>query len=75
MAGIGFPELLIILLVLVLPLWKIFSKAGYSGALGLLALIPGLNFLMLLFLAFSKWPIESKLERLQQSTTNETSTI
>lgn len=74
MFGIGLPELLIILLIIIVPLWKIFSKAGYSGGLSVLMLIPGLNLLMLLFLAFSKWPVEAKLEQLQQGAT-ETSTM
>ncbi|MHB8840661.1 MAG: DUF805 domain-containing protein [Candidatus Aquicultor sp.] len=75
MAGIGLPELIVILLITVVPLWRILTKAGYSGRASLLAFVPGLNFLILLFLAFSKWPIEGKLERLQQSTANETSTM
>lgn len=46
--------------------WKIFKKAGYSGALGLLMFIPVINFILLLILAFSKWPIQRQLEQLQQ---------
>ncbi|MBN2028123.1 MAG: hypothetical protein JW854_15350 [Actinobacteria bacterium] len=46
--------------------WKIFKKAGYSGALGLLMFIPLINFILLLILAFSKWPIQRQLEQLQQ---------
>lgn len=38
-------------------LWRIFSKAGYSGAMALLALIPGLGPLICLcILAFGHWP-------------------
>ena len=37
--------------------WRIFSKAGYSGALGLLMLVPLGNLIMLCILAFSQWPI------------------
>jgi uncharacterized membrane protein YhaH (DUF805 family) len=38
--------------------WRIFSKAGYSGALALLMLIPGLGELIIIcVLAFSTWPI------------------
>jgi uncharacterized membrane protein len=46
--------------------WKIFKKAGYSGALGLLMFIPLINFILLLILAFNKWPIQRQLEQLQQ---------
>ncbi|MFO8014150.1 MAG: hypothetical protein R6X20_12700 [Phycisphaerae bacterium] len=45
--------------------WKIFSKAGYSGALGLLMLVPIANLIMLLVLAFGTWPIHEELERLK----------
>ena len=37
--------------------WRIFKKAGYSGALGLLMLVPIGNLIMLCILAFSQWPI------------------
>jgi len=46
--------------------WKIFSKAGYSGALGLLMLLPLVNLIMLLVLAFGQWPIHRELEHLKQ---------
>ncbi|MBO0792036.1 MAG: hypothetical protein J2P36_13965 [Ktedonobacteraceae bacterium] len=37
--------------------WRICEKAGYSGALSLIALIPGIGILILLcILAFSQWP-------------------
>lgn len=42
--------------------WKIFAKAGYSGALGLLMLVPLVNFVLLLVLAFGTWPIHEELE-------------
>ncbi len=38
--------------------WRIFSKAGYSGAMSLLILIPGVGALIVLcILAFGNWPI------------------
>lgn len=37
--------------------WRVFSKAGYSGAFGLLLLAPFGTLIMLCILAFSKWPI------------------
>ena len=42
--------------IFVVPIWKIVSKAGYSGALSLLTLIPFVNIIMLWVFAFSKWP-------------------
>ncbi len=54
----------------VLPFWKILSKAGYAGALSLLMLIPIANIVILFVLAFSKWPIEHRLEELQSRSRN-----
>lgn len=52
--------------------WKIFKKAGYSGALGILMFVPILNFILLLILAFSKWPVIKQLEMLQQQLNRQT---
>lgn len=39
-------------------LWRIFSKAGYPGAMSLIALLPGLGPLICLcILAFGTWPV------------------
>jgi len=40
--------------------WRVFRKAGYPGALGLLMIIPLVNFLMLMILAFSAWPVQEQ---------------
>ena len=36
--------------------WKIFSKAGYSGALALLWIVPIANIILFIWFAFAKWP-------------------
>ena len=37
--------------------WRIFTKAGYTGALGLLCLIPSIGpIVCLIILAFGTWP-------------------
>src|SRR5258708_2247324 len=42
--------------------WRIFAKAGYSGALSLLNLVPGVGPLICVcILAFGRWPIEDQL--------------
>jgi len=46
--------------------WRIFSKAGYSGALSLLLLVPVANIIMLCVLAFGEWPIYRELNQLRQ---------
>jgi len=56
MMGGPFGMLAIVILVVVVPFWFIFSKAGHSGWLSLLMLIPMVNVITLYFLAFSKWP-------------------
>ena len=45
--------------------WRIFSKTGNSGALSLLMFVPLVNLAMLLYLAFSQWPIEREVELLR----------
>lgn len=49
-------------IVYVIAFCKIFAKAGYSWALGLLMLVPIANFVMPLVLGFGSWPIEKELE-------------
>ena len=42
--------------------WRVFTKAGMNGALGLLCLVPSVGPLVcLLILAFSRWPIEDAM--------------
>ncbi len=49
--------LLVITAFFIFCLWRIFSKAGYSGAMALIALIPGLGPLICMcILAFGNWP-------------------
>ena len=44
------------LILVVLPFWKICSKAGFPGALSLLMLVPVANVVLPFYLAFAKWP-------------------
>lgn len=57
---------MVVIAIKVLIFCKIFSKAGYSWALGLLMLVPIANLIMFFFLAFADWPIRRELRRLQQ---------
>lgn len=36
--------------------WRVFKRAGFHGWLGLLFLIPLVNFAALLYLAHKEWP-------------------
>jgi low affinity Fe/Cu permease len=57
---------MVIIAIKLLIICKIFSKAGYSWALGLLMLIPIINIIMAFFLAFADWPVQRELRRLKQ---------
>lgn len=51
--------------------WRILSKAGFSGALSLINLIPGLGQLIMagiwIWVAFSEWPLEKRAKGTVQS--------
>jgi len=57
---------LIVAIIKVLIFCKIFSKAGYSWALGLLMLVPIANIIMPFVLAFADWPIQKEMRLLKQ---------
>lgn len=61
--GLGFGELIIsllIMVVMVLPVWRVLAKAGYSGAWSLLMFVPFVNFAALYVFAFLEWPLERR---------------
>ena len=45
--------------------WKLIAKTGNSGALALLIVIPLANLGLILFLAFSDWPLERRVKELE----------
>lgn len=45
--------------------WRILSKTGHSGWLGLLMLVPIANVVLILILAFGEWPIHRELSDLR----------
>jgi hypothetical protein len=57
---------LIITAIKILIFCKIFSKAGYCWALGLLMLVPIANIIMLFVLAFADWPVQKEMRLLKQ---------
>jgi hypothetical protein len=57
---------LIVTIIKVLIYCKVFSKAGYCWALGLLMLVPIANIVMPFILAFADWPIQKELRALKQ---------
>ncbi len=58
MSGFGLVWMLFIAALVVVPFWKISVKAGYSGWLSLLVLVPIANIVFIYFLAFSSWPAQ-----------------
>ncbi len=60
------PLVLIIVAVKILIFCKIFSRAGYSWAFGLLMLVPIANIVMLFVLAFAEWPVQQELRSFRQ---------
>lgn len=59
----GFAELLVIfsivlftVIIMVIPYWKICTKAGFPGPLALLMLVPVANIVLPFYLAFADWP-------------------
>jgi hypothetical protein len=47
---------LLILVILVVPFWQIFKRAGFSPWLSLVMFIPVVNLVALYMLAFASWP-------------------
>jgi hypothetical protein len=48
---------LLVALVLIIPTWRICTRAGFSGALSLFHLVPVIgSFIVMAVLAFSDWP-------------------
>ena len=52
--------------VSILIFCKIFAKAGYHWAFGLLTVVPVANLLVPFFLAFADWPAQKELRELRQ---------
>lgn len=69
MFGFGLQELIILAIigvVVVLPNWKIFTKAGFSGWLSLIMIVPFINILLEYYLAFSEWPVHRELAKFKK---------
>ena len=55
--GVGIFYLLIIIFMIVCW-WRIWSKAGFSGAWSLLMFVPIANLISFIYLAFAEWPVQ-----------------
>ena len=62
MFGIGIPEIIIIFIILTIVIFpvilvsRILNKAGFSGWLSLISLVPVINLIFLWVFAFIDWP-------------------
>ena len=62
MFGLGYQELLIILVIVLIlgltawPFWRVIRKAGFSGWWLLTLFVPLLNVVMIWAFAFASWP-------------------
>ena len=69
--GLGFPEVSTIVFILgvciSIPWINIFRRAGYPASKGYLMLIPIVNVFVFFRFAFSAWPIERELRKLDPS--------
>jgi len=54
--------MLVFALVVVVPVWRICVRAGFSGWWSVLVLFPLLNLALLYFLAFADWPALKRKE-------------
>ncbi len=52
----------------VLVYCRIFAKAGFHWAFGLLVLVPVFSFFVPIYLAFADWPVQQECRRLRQNT-------
>jgi hypothetical protein len=57
----------IIVTITIIVWWKICSKAGFSGWLSLLMLVPIANLILILVIAFADWPVHKELRALRQA--------
>ncbi len=62
---IASPSIIVMCLIVgigaVVAFWRICAKAGFPGWYGVGVVIPMVNILLVLFLAFAEWPLERKL--------------
>ena len=55
-AGLAF--LSVLLVGFLIPYWRIFDRLGFSGWLSILMFVPLVNFIVLYYIAFSRWNVK-----------------
>ena len=56
---------LILAVVQMVAWWRIFTRTGWPAGMALLMAVPFLNAIVLVYFAFTSWPIEQRHESLQ----------
>ena len=56
---------LVMMVVFIVPYFKIYQRTGQSGWMALLQFVPLVNIVMLYILAFGNWPIEDEVNQLR----------
>jgi hypothetical protein len=62
--GVVIVAYLAIFVVVVIAHWRIWSKAGCHGAWSLLMIVPLINVVSFLYLAFAEWPAAKRARAL-----------
>lgn len=60
--------ILIFSVIVIIPMWFIWKKAGFTPWLSILSIIPAVNLIMLYVLAFSQWKVVPVNQPLAQPT-------
>ena len=56
LSGFHFLVIAVVAVVLIVPFWKIFPRAGWSSWMAIFMAVPFLNIILVWTLAFKKWP-------------------
>ena len=56
----GISGYLIVSILVIIPFWRIFKKAGFHPALSILTVIPIVNLVVIYYVAFSEWAMDKK---------------
>jgi len=55
---------MLVYIIVLIPIWRIVGKMGYSAPVSILVFIPVVGLIALYVIAFRKWPIEKDYEHL-----------
>lgn len=58
--AMGLLPVLVVWVLTVIPIWRILTRVGYSGAWALLAGVPVVGLVLLWVFAYARWPVEGQ---------------